>query len=292
MKHIVSNPFHGWVHQTTDWQANSGRTCSFNRLSAYSYRAEIGRIVTNEAGQRAYLVSTESWSVTTSGHQRALARAIPSSSTVFNVANFDLIPSRQVNEYMNRIAELQLKAKRARRYRDSHLSHADSILDELKSYAKFYGLELPESAFNLDSIVEQLEAAKKAEAARQKEADKQARVRAQESIDRWIAGEPVSIPYTVKEAFLRLKSDGLTVETSHHAEVPLEHVQKAIPCVLRVMRSGHAWTPNGCEIRLGYYNVRSIDSKGMQVGCHYFTRAEVERFSALVTPVQSMEVPA
>lgn len=292
MRTVVCNPYHLWANEIQSHARNAGNTQSFDGATAYSYAAEIGKIVTNAQGEKAFLLNTHTYSVTTSRHQSELRRAIPPGSTIFNVGTHGYLShsymqtdhGANLKSYLEQIATLRAKAKRARTYKDSYERRILELCAECQRYMEFFGLanESKNLQGHIDVEVQRLEELRKAEELRQKEAQKRLREQAEEHIQAWLKGESDVFPYNVHEDFLRVSKDGSTVQTSRHCDAPIEHVLKALPCVLRVMRSGSVWVPNGSELRLGHYTVRRIDSKGIQVGCHYFKRAEVERFAAVV----------
>jgi hypothetical protein len=88
---------------------------------------------------------------------------------------------------------------------------------------------------------------------------------------------------------------GNDLETTRGARVPLEHAQRALPLILRVMASGKEWHTNGHTIHLGHYSVTSISADGVLViGCHRFARAEVARIAKMLESVPTVpeETPA
>lgn len=296
IKHIVTNPYHLWAHEAQDWAKNSSGNQSFNGTSAKSYAATIAEIVRNNKGKRAFMVSTRSWSVTTAGHQSSMRRAIPSGETVFNVPRLGTHSSdhlENVRAYWATIAENLGKAKRARKNAEWYQIMAAELATELRAYIKFFGLKGKEFRPPSDSLAEdalkQSQTFAKEDARREAQALKELQERealrradAAEKIAAWQKGERVYLPI-LSVAFLRVSpSDPETVETTHGATVPLDHVKRAIPGVLAAVRAGRDWTPKN-DIRLGHYTVRGVTAEGtLTVGCHRFERAEVERFAAEV----------
>lgn len=311
IKHVVKNPYHLWAHQTyavhgnhENHARNSTGNCSFDGTRAYSYRAVIANIFTNSKGERLYLVSPRTWSVTTSGHQSALRSAIPSDCTVVRVhelgGNYrdtlsDAEHRANVQELWNRVAEYNGKAKRARKAwsKECNERYAIETMQSLRAYVKFFKLKgkafqvpaddvLAEAETRLATFQKERDKELAAEAKAWAEAERLRRIEAQESIDKWLAGESIRLPYLSGEAFLRINGD--TVETSQGAEAPLDHVKRAMPIVLRAVKSGKEfWPGSESTIRLGHYTLRCITAEGdVHVGCHRFTRAEVERFAALL----------
>ena len=108
--------YHLWANERQSEARNAGDTVSFHGMSAYSYAAEIGRIVKREGGRKAFFVNTHSYSVTTSKHQSYLRRAIPSIFPVFRVPSMDFIGNHaaMLEHSAAQTAELEGKIKRAR----------------------------------------------------------------------------------------------------------------------------------------------------------------------------------
>lgn len=78
---------HLWAHRTQEEARNRQGNLYFTGDTIYSYGSHfpIARHVTNDAGVRAVLFTTETYSVTTSGHCSAVRSAIPSGTPVFHV---------------------------------------------------------------------------------------------------------------------------------------------------------------------------------------------------------------
>lgn len=77
-RHVVPTRevFHLWAHQAQDNARNSKGSVSFRGKIAYSYREPIGNIVSDRKGRNVALVSSQTFSVTTSSHQTDLHCAI------------------------------------------------------------------------------------------------------------------------------------------------------------------------------------------------------------------------
>ena len=71
-----------------------------------------------------------------------------------------------------------------------------------------------------------------------------------------------------------------TLETSHGAQVPLDHALRVFAFLKLVRARGVAWTRNGARLRVGHFQVDSVAPNGDFVaGCHRITWAEVARLS-------------
>ena len=73
---------HLWAHEQEE--SASGSNFFFEGTSIYSYghHFEVGRIVKNKQGKKAYLINEDYYSVTTSKHQCYVRNAIPTCARV------------------------------------------------------------------------------------------------------------------------------------------------------------------------------------------------------------------
>jgi len=79
-------------------------------------------------------------------------------------------------------------------------------------------------------------------------------------------------------ALLRIVGDVL--QTSHGAEVPLSHAIKAFHVIRYCRERGAEWQRNGKQIRVGHFQIDSIDSQGnFKAGCHNIGWNEVSRIA-------------
>lgn len=88
-----------------------------------------------------------------------------------------------------------------------------------------------------------------------------------ERLPRWRAGEDVYLPYH-RECFLRIKSDGETVETSKGAEVPLSLAMEFFKRLQRkeVLQGQH----------VGAFAFTGEDNANVTIGCHVILKAEMQ----------------
>lgn len=84
-------------------------------------------------------------------------------------------------------------------------------------------------------------------------------------------------------ALLRIEGDGDSAElvTSHGARVPLAHAIKAFRFVKLIREKGGHWQRNGRTVRVGHYQIDSIDPAGFNAGCHRINWPEIERVAKL-----------
>lgn len=269
---------HLWAHQSQGYARSTSRgNVSFNGPTFYSYSTPIGYIETNKHGETAYLITTRRYSVTTSGkHMPAMTGAIPSGAIVFHVK--DVVTGRgshaaRLEEYANRISEIEAKIPRAKTRKDWLESERASLYAEARRYCQFFGLA---EIFDGDTVAEitaKAEAARKREAARQKreraKLDRELRERYAKAAAEWLAGGENDAIYYHPDTFLRVVGD--EVQTSKGATVPLSHA----------LRLFNLWANGQAKIgeRVGLYNVAKIESKCLTIGCHVISTVEITRFA-------------
>lgn len=118
----------------------------------------------------------------------------------------------------------------------------------------------------------ELEAEAKKRAKIQAERDKEKMQVALSVLPSWLEGAELDYKerdaiFSAPSQFLRIK--GEEIETSRGATFPIEHAKKAFSFVVACRNSGKTWHKNGQQIRVGHFNLNSIDKHGNVVaGCH------------------------
>lgn len=98
----------------------------------------------------------------------------------------------------------------------------------------------------------------------------------------WLAGERNGWHGSDETGGALMRVAGDMLETSQGASVPLAHAVKAFRFIKACRESGKSWQRNGQTIRVGHFQVDSIDSAGnFRAGCHSFNWPEVERVAKL-----------
>jgi hypothetical protein len=87
-------------------------------------------------------------------------------------------------------------------------------------------------------------------------------------------------------ALLRIRGDmsdpeSAELETSHGARVPLIHAIKVFRFVKLIREKDGHWQRNGSTVRVGHYQLDSIDPNGFNAGCHRINWPEIERVAKL-----------
>jgi len=296
---------HLWAHRTQDEARNRQGNLYFIGDTIYSYGSHfpIARHVTNDGGERAVLLTTGTYGVTTSSHCSAVRSAIPSGIRVFRVPNVchgrysgsDLTADdhvRNLADYTERIEKHVITSARARSSytKEWNHEHAVRLRDEAFAYSAFFGLPIPNipDVPKLDSdaltAIRKREAKRAAEKAEQTKRERaEAIVRQQELIIKWRAGQYSGCLYDVP---VMLRINGDEVVTSRGARFPISHAKRALAFIRRVRESGQAYVRNGHTIHLGPYAVDRIEPNGIvRAGCHVVSWEEIERITRLLDSI-------
>lgn len=131
---------HLWAHEQEE--SASGSNFFFEGTSIYSYghHFEVGRIVKNKQGKKAYLINEDYYSVTTSKHQCYVRNAIPTWAMVFSVGDniSDTGNMRFVASKLESIKKSIEKYKRAK----TELSYTDiwGAFGNMMDYIQFFNM--------------------------------------------------------------------------------------------------------------------------------------------------------
>jgi len=290
---------HLWAHRTQEEARNRQGNLYFIGDTIYSYGSHfpIARHVVSEAGERAVLLTTATYSVTTSSHCSAVRSAIPSGTRIFHVPivchgrynGSELTTNDHAGnlaDYAERIEKHVITSARARSSYAKEWNHerAVRLRDEAFAYSAFFGLpvpsipEVPELDSEALTAIRKREAKRAAEKAEQTKRDRaEAIVRQQELITKWRAGQHSGCLYDVP-AMLRIVGD--EVQTSRGARFPIAHAKRGLAFVRKVRGSGQPYVRNGHTIHLGPYAIDRIEQDGtVTVGCHVVSWEEIERIA-------------
>lgn len=287
---------HLWFHKVQGSARNAQGNLYFQNETIYSYGSHfpIARHVTR-GKKSAVLMTTRTYSVTTSGHCSAVRCAIPSGVLVFHVPNVftsDTYASNDhasnLSDYVKRVDTCLGKCARARQSYTKEWSHgrAVELRAESREYAKFFKLALPKIAPipDLDSNALKAIKAKEAQKSAQKAAEEKARKaelakQEKELADKWRKGEVNQTLYNTPP-MLRLSPDKSEVQTSLGARVPVASAIALLDTVRKVVARGERFVSNGHSIHIGAYKVDSIEVNGeLHAGCHVVSFQEIERLA-------------
>lgn len=275
---------HLWAHQTQSEAYNSGRTVFFRDKAIYSYghHFPMGRFVRNAKGETAVLITTRTYSVTTSRHLRGVRYAVRHISPIFNVPLEDRTQDNAYAPcYCERIEATQRLVARARKADTQQRLYADlvNLVAEANAYCAFF--ELPDSFTVMEDFFE-LRSTLANQEAKERKAEKERLAKIarenEERIERWCAGESVYLPGSLP-VYLRIEGD--QVVTSKGARFPVAHALRGIALVKATISSGRPYQRNGHTLHLGVYVIDSIDIHGnVKAGCHHVRYSEIARIEA------------
>jgi hypothetical protein len=282
--HPVDMVAHLWAHKAQDYARNPGRNFYFSGDTIYSYGSHfpIARHVENKRGESAVLLTTRSYSVTTSGHTWTVAGACKH-LTVFRVPDVTSTePRPQFADYRARYVTLARKYAKSRQNKPYILSALRDLVEEANRFAEFFGLRgrltLPD---DLTAMVAECQAIEKREREQKQREERKREREARERLQKWVDGEIDYCPNGYGEP-IRLRVKGDELQTSRGARVPLAHAVKAFRIIKRLHDKGQAYERNGHTIHLGHFPLDSIDSAGnVRAGCHEVEWAEIARVATL-----------
>lgn len=299
MRTVVDNATaaHMWANQTQAYanRSGTGGSLSFSGRKVYSYTTCMGVILPPSGvvfGGTVYLLNSHSYSVTTGKHQSMIWRACRGSS----IFRFPFPPTTDVEANIRKIRgvlEYELesipgfnKDGKSGKRRDKALAEFANSVEYANEFVqavtgetgKFNDLMAPDA---MAALLETRDRLKREEEATQAEKQRQYEIESAERLEKWLDGQDVYGYFLLEYARLRVK--GSEVQTTQGATVPLEHVLKALPLVLRLLNSGGTYKRNGHTIHLGHYAIDEIAADGVLVaGCHKFTKAEILRFAGAI----------
>ena len=307
---------HVWAQQSKASGKSGNGNLSFEGQTLYSYRTPIGRFVATVDGRRAVLVTSNTYSVTTSGkHMPALWCAIDYGRGAFSpcftvphlcagyvdhAANL----AHLVDCYVKGLA----KDRRARDLRGDWRERCVKAARNAVDYAEAFGLPVPvlavtddcdavaahraarEAKRNAPGAAERREAEALKRAERKERREREAREKAladrAEAIADWRAGRRRYLPYGVQHdssggALLRVQmaADIETgqLQTSLGATVPLPDAIRVFRFVKLCKERGEAWRRNGRTLPVGAFQVDHVAPNGtFRAGCHLIHWPEIE----------------
>lgn len=134
---------HLWANEKKESARGSNFFFEGESIYSYGYHFEVGRIVRNKRGEKAYLLNNEYYSTSTSAHQRYIYGAIPTGSKVFSVGyNMSDDGSMAfITSQLELIKEVIEKYKKVR----TELSYRDiwETFKNLMDYIEFFDMGTP-----------------------------------------------------------------------------------------------------------------------------------------------------
>lgn len=300
MKTVFSNkqPIHTWAQQNQPHGRSSGMR--FDKGLLFSYATPIANFVENKSGQRACLITTVNYSITTSSKHMPRSYDI-SGAPVFHVrfvgdesgraprVHMDYpglaspdFHKANLKDYAARYDAALVNMLRSRTRQGMYHGEANRTIEEARKYAEFFGLKFSgkDSREISPELLAELKEREARNAEKKREADKKRKAKeAKQFADdsaKWLAGELYSMPNAMAgDTLLRVR--GENIETSRGATFPIGHAVKAFALIQTVMKAGEAWQRNGKTLHLGNFQVDRIEPNGtVKAGCHTVQYSAIE----------------
>lgn len=281
----ISTIAHLWANKTQANARNSGNFF-FNGDSIYSYGHHflIAKHVTNKDGESAVLFTTSGYSNTTAKHVRITQQAARHLNLVYCPSPASL-PSYNFQAWQNKAESIAANLKTARKP-EKYLSQIDSLKDEALKYAAWFGIELPDTLKAVFAITNKeqyiqfsavkAELKKKAELKQQREQ----KARHAKELREFRAGERTRLNIHNGFDFLRLSTDGQSVETTQAVKIPVPTAKKFWAYLKKALANGGC---TNCQQNiLPQWNLRTVTKEKIEIGCHTIQIKECEKIAALL----------
>lgn len=277
---------HAWAHAPTRTENThaKGHALFFDHDTIYSYGRHfpIARIV-HEEGRLPFVLFTtrKAPSNSTAKHMGHVRNAIPL-GWGFGYVPDVIKPVPDQSEairrwYLEKIADMARKAKRAHTYAVTYLSDAADLREEGNRLSDRFRLGWVLS--EVEAAGESLEDLRQREAARAERAAEAERKRLASKVRDWRQGR---LPAMLRHPDVLLRVKGDVVETSRGATFPVGDAKTAWPVIRRAHDKGKVIgeQPIAPRLTLGSYGVDRIDAEGnVTAGCHYVKWPEIKRLA-------------
>jgi hypothetical protein len=259
---------HMFAHSTQPEARNVQGNFSFVGAKLLSYTTVIAR----RLGADLYLVSSNSYSRTTAGHQSDARQATCHDRTLH--LPMDRYGNVLASAAQGEVTELYTKAASARTKAVDYTAQAERICKDMFDYdgtvlvvpspAEIAAIKQREKASN----ALQRERAAELEKIRE-EANALRKLAALERLEDWRKGA-AAISLRDLPAALRLSADGERIETSHSASVPVRHAKRIWQAV-----QANALPES---LQIGQYSTarKALTATHLRIGCHEIALTELD----------------
>jgi hypothetical protein len=306
MRHVFSSHAevaHVWANNRHEVGHGSGKNVYFDGDTIYSYGRHfpIASFVTARDGSDVVLFTTRSYSVSTAKHTGIVRRAIRPGTPIYYTADPSSRDWRMMmRQSLEQAASLKAQAERRRSAwrKDYDLEAMERHIAAARFFAYEGRLRLPPDDEKALASAERYrrEEEKRFRAARlaAEAAERERKERAEAYWDRlkpyWRSHQQFP-PAILDEAraeglhpssahglsiAMRLTPDGSEIETSWGARFPVDHGIHAFRILKGLWERGATWERDGTGPRLGHYTIDEVTPDGVQAGCHWVSRAEIE----------------
>lgn len=299
MKTVFDNSMvaHVWAQRSRAAGRSPSGNLFFEGDTLWSYGKHFAVARFLARGESKVLLTCRGYSISTSRHISYAHRAIPSHYTVLHcpypdkdatgnrdwyasqiTSHIDAMNAMRPGEKVRRAKRAAMAAEVAQRFNEYLAALPASERGKCKPFA-----------LDMDTYAADVAKMRAKEAKAKTKAEREARERAAENVRKWLAGDPDVRLYGYRDeqgsALLRVNGD--TVQTSLGAEVPLEHVRRALKYYHLIPR-GTEWVRDRCtrsfhwdDVTLGHFTLDVIGADGnVRAGCHFISAAVIASLEA------------
>lgn len=276
MKYVFNNQStiaHMWANQTQDNARNSGNFFYDNdTIYSYGRHFPIARHVTNEAGQKAVLFTTRSYSNTTAKHISIVRQASRHLNVLACHTPSEHNHHTNFADWLNRIeyaASFLPRAKKPEKY----LSLIDEVRREINAYIGFWGISIPEdlstalSISNKEEYVSYQTKKSELELLAKEHAAAELAKKHKKDLAEWLKGKGTRLYVHNGKDYLRIKED--RIETSQAVRIPIQIGES----IYRKIISNQLQPGD----KILDYTVDSVGDS-IKVGCHTFEKSYLLKF--------------
>lgn len=311
---------HVWAQRNQDYGRTSNNNIFFHGDTIYSYghHFPLATFIEDKNGIEYVLYNNDSYSVSTSNHQSILLRAI----SHHNLINVDTNTIKHIvdnshnrcDKWFKKSLQTQVlkslestiavQAHSASKRRAAHLKQSDiataiACYDAACELLSVYGVKMPKRMTNkiqelqsdaksvFEKHCKEIITAERKQKRERKKREKERQEKAKEAVAVFISGEKLDYEQTralthLQDIYMRPESDG-NMYTTQRASFPIDHAIRAFTFIRACRDKGEKWQRNGKSIRLGNFQIDSIDESGnVRAGCHYVKWQEIERVATLL----------
>jgi hypothetical protein len=281
MGNTLSNVAHDFATRIKTKGSTPNGSLWFEDGTIYSYGRHfpIAKFRTDpKTGTELVLFTRHSYSVSTAKHVRIVSQALRQYDRIY-VRDLAECAATNIEKWCADVKLLFVSLAVARK-KEKYISEIKHTISEIKTYASFTGTKLNKEsekilshfgAANFDAYLQK--EADRIKADRIK-ADKKAKVAFDKNLNSWRSFKTnrLFINPTGFD-FLRYNNESKRIETSQDVKIPLEIALRFYSHIKTVLSNGGC---KNCDQSILHYDVKEINTKFMQIGCHKIQLSEVE----------------
>lgn len=135
---------HLWANEKKESGKGSNLFFEGRSIYSYGYHFEVGRIVRNKCGEKAYLLNDKYYSSSTCKHQRCVRSAIPTGSKIFSVG-YNMSNTGNMAFVTSKLESIKDAIEKYKRVR-TELPYRDvwGVFKNMMDYIEFFGMGTPQ----------------------------------------------------------------------------------------------------------------------------------------------------